>query len=135
MCLQICDVDNCSTCVRTDITVCLTCQPGYMLSNDSLNSYCTAYPCNIPNCTACDPNMTTCLACRTPFHIYNATSKICEIQCSKANCEICLNSAAYCEKCKPGYVVEFDSGICYVANFSHCTLVGFDWGNFECWRC
>lgn len=95
-CLQICDVDNCSTCVKTDTTVCLTCQPGYALSTDGFNYYCTLYPCNITNCTACDINQTTCLVCKTPFHIYNATSNACEIQCSKANCAICLNSATYC---------------------------------------
>lgn len=41
----------------------------------------------------------------------------------------------FCHKCRDGYVVEYDTGKCYEANFSHCSLVGFDSGRFECWDC
>lgn len=49
--------------------------------------------------------------------MYNSSSNACEIQCSMENCLICLPNATVCEKCKAGYVVEYDSGTCYQANY------------------
>ena len=67
--------------------------------------------------------------------MYNSSSNACEIQCSMENCLICLPNATACEKCKTGYVVEYDFGTCYQANFEHCSLIGFDSGRLECWDC
>jgi hypothetical protein len=96
---------------------------------------CIPYTCSIPNCTACNENGSACVSCITKFHVYNDINKACVIICTIGNCAICLPNATFCEKCREGYVREYESGSCYSANFSHCSLVGYDLGKYECWDC
>lgn len=100
-----CSVTNCAQCTTTDGTLCVTCNPYFVISADTRTC---APPASCPN--GMTFNGATC-ACRPGTY---STATACPT-CS-SNCLTC-SSVSACSSCSPGYYI--DSGYCSACG-SYC---------------
>ena len=92
---------NCMTCNDTLPTTCLTCDPNFYLSVDSLT--CSPCPLNCVDCT----NSSVCINC-TPGLSWNGTDCDCDLTCQNClnitggKCTACVDSVT-CSGCAAGW--------------------------------
>jgi hypothetical protein len=126
-------IANCANTTNSG-TVCLTCDPGYQLTNSGAS--CTQYDCSgMTNCTLCE-STTLCLRCGYGYSLNSGRTACPKTVCVDSQCNFCASTSAQtCFQCSTGYYLNSTNLCTSCSSITNCSICSMISSTLTCQSC